>query len=109
MTPFERAEIPVVDATSFETLKGAIVDAFRKDEVDRTLKSLDSAEVQIRNVEKVIANHLRSEKLNGAVAWTLYSELSLSDQGQIREYYLTKVEELHPELRRKYKKLFRYS
>jgi hypothetical protein len=106
---FERAEIPVVNATSFEMLKGAIDDAFRKDLVGRTLKSLDSADVQIRNVEKVIADHLRSERLNGTAAWALYSELSLSDQGQIREYYLTKVEELHPELRRKYKKLFRYS
>src|SRR5438067_2706405 len=106
---FERAEIPVVNAASFETLKIAIEDAFQPDNVERILKSLDSEDVQIRNVEKVIAVHLRSEKLNGDSAWTLYSQLSLSDQGQIREYYLTKVEELQPELRRKYKKLFRDS
>ena len=106
--PFERAEIPVVNAGSFETLKNAIDEAFREDMLDRTLKSLESASLQIRDVEKVIANHLRSEKLKGR-AWGLYSDLGLSDQGQIREYYLTKVEELDPELRRKYKKLFRYS
>jgi len=105
---FERAEIPVVNAGSFTTLKSAIEDAFQQNNVERILKSLDSEDVQIRNVEKVIAVHLRSEKLEGA-AWMLYSQLSLSDQGQIREYYLTKVEELPPELRRKYKKLFRYS
>ena len=106
--PFERAEIPVVNASSFQKLKDAIDDAFRTDSVDRILSGLDSASVQIRNVEKVIADHLRNEKLNGS-AWALYSELTLSDQGQIREYYLTKVEELDPELRRKYKKVFRYS
>ena len=104
---FERAEIPVVNATSFEMLKSAIGQAFGE-QVDRTLKSMESAGVQIRNAEKVIADHLRVDKLNGS-AWELYSQLSLSDQGQIREYYLTKVEELDPELRRKYKKLFRYS
>ena len=106
--PFERAEIPVVNAGSFETLKNAIDEVFRRDMIDRTLKGMESASLQIRDVEKVIANHLRSEKLKSG-AWELYAGLGLSDQGQIREYYLTKIEELDPELRRKYKKLFRYS
>jgi hypothetical protein len=38
----------------------------------------------------------------------LYRELRPSDQGLIREFYLTKIEELPVELRAKYSRLFRY-
>ena len=65
---FERAEIPVVNATSFESLKGAIDDAFRQDLVDGTLKSLDSADVQIAEVVN-IARAL--ETLKAAGIWTV--------------------------------------
>jgi hypothetical protein len=38
----------------------------------------------------------------------LFSELSLSDQGMIREFYLTRIEEVPTQLRAKYAKLYRY-
>ena len=38
----------------------------------------------------------------------MYRELSGSDQGVIREFYLTQIEEVPVELRTKYLKLYRY-
>jgi hypothetical protein len=38
----------------------------------------------------------------------MYGELSASDQGVIREFYLTRIEEVPVELRAKYAKLYRY-
>ena len=38
----------------------------------------------------------------------MYHELNASDQGVIREFYLTQVEEVAVELRTKYSKLYRY-
>ena len=41
-------------------------------------------------------------------AQTLYRALTVSDQAQIREFYLTRVEEVDPGLRRKFQQLYRY-
>ena len=38
----------------------------------------------------------------------LYRDLGPSDQGLIREFYLTRIEEIPVELRAKYSRLFRY-
>jgi hypothetical protein len=41
-------------------------------------------------------------------AQTLYQALTVSDQAQMREFYLTRVEEVDPGLRRKFQQLYRY-
>ena len=38
----------------------------------------------------------------------LYEMLPTSDQAQMREFYLSKIEEVDPALRAKYQKLYRY-
>ena len=38
----------------------------------------------------------------------LYGTLPLSDQAQIREFYLSKLEEVSAELRTKFQKIYRY-
>ncbi len=44
----------------------------------------------------------------GKRAKQLYDELSLSDRAQIREFYLTALEEIDLPLREKFNKLYRY-
>ena len=39
----------------------------------------------------------------------LYGKMPASDQGQLREFYLTRLEEVEPALRKKYMKIYRYS
>jgi hypothetical protein len=38
----------------------------------------------------------------------LYQELTLTDQGQMREFYLSKLEGVEEALRHKFKKVFQY-
>jgi hypothetical protein len=47
-------------------------------------------------------------KQGGNSARDFLDALSLSDQGQIRELYLTALEEIDSSLREKYSKLYRY-
>ena len=41
-------------------------------------------------------------------AWQLYQALPLSDQAQMREFYLSKLETVDTALRHKFKKLYQY-
>jgi hypothetical protein len=41
-------------------------------------------------------------------AWQLYQALPLSDQAQMREFYLSKLETVDIALRHKFKKLYQY-
>jgi hypothetical protein len=41
-------------------------------------------------------------------AWQLYQALPLSDQAQMREFYLSKLETVGIALRHKFKKLYQY-
>jgi hypothetical protein len=41
-------------------------------------------------------------------AWQLYQALPLSDQAQMREFYLSKLETVDVALRHKFKKLYQY-
>jgi hypothetical protein len=44
----------------------------------------------------------------GAAAAAQYNRLGNGDQGQIREFYLASLEEVAPELRTKFFKLYAY-
>ncbi len=41
-------------------------------------------------------------------AQKLYQALTVSDQAQMREFYLSRVEEVEPGLRTKFQQLYRY-
>ena len=38
----------------------------------------------------------------------LYQELTVTDQGQMREFYLSKLEQVEEPLRHKFRKIFQY-
>jgi hypothetical protein len=110
---FEQAPVKVEREKEFEELKGAIRRALAPETADKFLRQMRSSGLRIRDLEGVLAKRVL-EKLDKAWAKSaasgqdLYRSLTASDQGQMREFYLSQVEEVKPEFRTKFQKLYRY-
>jgi len=105
---FERATIKVENEKDFGELTGAIERVFRPEKVEAFLKQVKSKGARIRDFEKILAGGV-IEKVDGsAKARPLYEGLSPSDQAQVRELYLSKLEDVNEELRAKFKRLYQY-
>ena len=106
---FEQAAIKVEKAQEFARLQAAIEQAFLPDKVEQFLKQLDRKGIRIRNVDAVLAEKVL-ERFGepGLNAQQLYQALPLSDQAQMRELYLSKLEGVDTALRHKFKKLYQY-
>jgi len=110
---FEQAALKVEKPAEFEELKGVIVRAFAPETVERFLKQVRSNSLRVRAVETVLAKGLLEKvdqtlSKSGKTAQGLYRALTVSDQAQMREFYLLKLEEVATELRTKFQKLYRY-
>ena len=109
---FERASIPVEKETEFAELRGAIEKAFTPGRVEKFLAALKSKGVRIRDFETVLAKKIlegAAPELKGLGAQALYQALTLSDKGQMREFYLVQVELAPGELRHKFHQVYRDS
>jgi hypothetical protein len=106
---FEKAAIKIEKAQEYAKLQGAIEQAFLPDKAEQFLKRLDRKGIRIRNVDAVLAQKVL-ERFGepGLNAQQLYQALPLSDQAQIRELYLSKLEGVDTALRHKFKKLYQY-
>jgi hypothetical protein len=106
---FEQAAIQVEKQREFADLKGAVEGAFHGKSVEQFLKLLDRKGIRVRDFEAVLAARALEEAAKSEVkAWSLYQALTLSDQAQMREFYLSKLEEVDASLRHKFKKLYQY-
>ena len=104
---FEQAAIKVEKAQEFARLQTAIEQAFLPEKVERFLKQMDRKGIRIRDFDAVLAQRV----LDGETALNsqqLYQSLTLSDQAQMREFYLSKLEGVDIALRHKFKKLYQY-
>ncbi|HET8824570.1 MAG TPA: hypothetical protein VFM77_05545 [Terriglobales bacterium] len=109
---FEQATIKVEKEKEFGELKSAIVTAFSAENVLKFLKRVSSAGVRIRDFDPIVAKGV-FEQIDGALAkgqraQALYSSLPVTDQAQMKEFYLFKIEEVSPELRAKFQKIYQY-
>ena len=106
---FERAAIKVEKTEEFARLQAAIEQAFLPEKVEQFLKQLDRKGIRIRNLDAVLAQKVL-ERFGepGLNAQQLYQALTLSDQAQLRELYLSKLEGVDTTLRHKFKKLYQY-
>jgi len=87
---FEQAAIKVEKAQEFARLQAAIEQAFQPEKVERFLKQMDRKGIRIRDFDAVLAQRA----LDGDTAQNsqqLYQSLVLSDQAQMREFYLSKI------------------
>ena len=106
---FEQASI-AVQSTEFETLKGLINNALSASNVDKFMKSIESKGLLVRHFEEILKLGLINKVAVGATsAEQLYNKMPASDQGQMREFYLTRIEQVDVEVRRKHQKIYRYS
>jgi hypothetical protein len=115
---FEQAAIKIEKQQEFATLQAAVEQAFVPEKVERFLKQLDRKGIRVREFDAVLSARLLEEVTDearvgsaesaGLSAWQLYQALPLSDQAQMREFYLSQLETVDIALRHKFKKLYQY-
>jgi len=102
-TLHEQAVIPVSDQQRFQAVRSAIETAFSPNRVREFLRTLERSRLRIRDFEAVLAKGIL-----GARTGAEYDQLAASDQGQIRELYLATLEQVAPDLRTEFFKLYSY-
>ena len=110
---FEQAVIKVDKEAQFAELKASIERVFVPGSVERYLKWMASEGIRIRNFEGVLEKqaleHVDGElKKGGKSAQELYQELTVSDQGQLREFYLSKLEQVDVAVRHRFRRIYQY-
>jgi hypothetical protein len=107
---FEQATIKVVKEREFGELKAIIEQVLAPGRVVKFLKALDSRGLQVRNFDRIMATKLIDSVAGTKAGLTesVYGSLPVSDQAQLREFYLSRIEEVDPALRVKFRKVYRY-
>ena len=107
---FEQATIKVEKVEEFGKLQAAVEQAFLPGKAERFLKQLDRKGIRVRDFDGMLAARLLEDVAGdaGLNAQQLYQGLPVSDQAQMREFYLSKLEGVDVALRHKFKKLYQY-
>jgi hypothetical protein len=110
---FQQAAIKIEREQEFETLKSAIERVFVDSEVEKLLRKVRSAGLRVRDLESILAHRVLEQvdqpmAKSRQTAQALYQALTVSDQAQVREFYLFQVEKVAPALRFKFKKIYQY-
>ena len=98
---FEQATIPVQNEATFAEVRQAVEEAFAPVRVAKFLSGVAGAKLRVRQFEEILGRGLLGTKAQAA-----YRELGSSDQGQIREQYLRRVEQVPPEVRQKFFRIY---
>jgi hypothetical protein len=113
MNTFQQAPIEVQKVAEFQQLKAALRRVFAPGAVEKFLQRLQSKGIRVRDweliLQRMVLEGCDAELRSGAGAQALYQSLAVSDQGQMREFYLTEVENVDLNVREKYSKVYRYS
>ena len=110
---FVKALIKVEHEKEFGELKSAITRIFAPQNMEKFLKRLQSDGIRVRDWDAILAKSIFDREdaglaKSGTSARKLYEALTVSDQAQMREFYLSQLEEVNPELRTKFRKLYQY-
>ena len=110
---FEQAAIKVQNEKEFEELQSAISRALSPERAEAFLKLLTKNGIRVRDFDAVLAvsaleKAREARGTSGLKAQQLYQALPVSDQAQMREFYLSKLEGIDAALRHKFRKLYQY-
>ena len=100
---FEQPVLEVQDRASHSIVHAAVEGALSPAGARTFLKQLDQLRIRARDFEAVLSRGLLGTEANAA-----YARLGDLDRGQIREFYLASVEQVAPELRAKFLKVYAY-
>ena len=100
---FEQATLPVQDEKTYAAVTDALGAAFSARQVEDFLHRIKRSGLRAREFEAVL-----NKGLLGKETPARYASLCNGDQGQVREKYLWLVEQVAPELRAKYLKVYAY-
>jgi hypothetical protein len=111
--PFQQAGIGVEKREEFEQLHSALERVFSANAVEEFLRLLQRKGAPIRDFDRVLREKLLEQTdqalgKSGRSAQQWYDALSVGDQAQVREFYLTALEAVDLPLREKFKQLYRY-
>ena len=106
---FTQAQIKVGNELAFSEFKSVLESAFSAANVEQFLKSVSKQGLQARQFEQMRDAGLLDRFRGGKSVVELWQQLTVADQSQVRESYLTKVEEVGPEVRRKFARLYQYT
>ncbi len=109
---YEQAGIEVENKEPFDQLRSVLQRVFSAQLVDRFLRKLESKGLRIRDFEVVLEKKVFEQVdevsgKSGKSSRTLYEALSVPDQGQMREFYLTQLEAVDLSTREKFAKIYR--
>ena len=110
---FEQATIKIEKEAPFGELRASVERALGVSNVEKFLQRLESRGIRIRDFDSLLGKQVLESvdaelKKVGKKAKGLYGELTVSDQAQMREFYLSKLETIDIALRHKFKRLFQY-
>jgi hypothetical protein len=106
---FTQAKLAVGNEVAFAEAKALLESVFSAANVEKFLKSVSKQGLKVRQFEEVRDAGLLDRYRGGKSVIELWNELTGADQGQVREMYLTKLEEVAPALRQKFLKLYQYA
>ena len=100
---FDQPVLPIADPLTYGAVRIAVDQSFSAGKLVGFLKSVERAGIRIREFEAVLDRDLLGPGVKAE-----YGKLVNADQGQIRELYLASLEQVAPELRQKFFKLYAY-
>src|SRR5271163_4663565 len=100
---FEQATLPVQDEKTFAEVIEALNQAFSPRSIEDFLHRVKRSGLRARDFEGVLGKGLLGKQVPA-----LYAALGNGDQGQVRERYLRQVEQVAPELRARFLKVYAY-
>jgi hypothetical protein len=107
---FQKAAIKIEKPEQFAKLQKAVEQAFSPERAEQFLKQLDRKGIRVRDFDGVLAQRLLETVVGeaGLGGRKLYEALPVSDQAQMREFYLSRLESVEVALRHKFKRLYQY-
>jgi len=100
---FLQAVLPLNDEAHFAVVKASLEPLFASGNVAGYLKRVKRSKLRVRDFEGLLQRGLL-----GAATAEAYRALGDSDRGQARELYLSLVEQVAPELRTRFLKVYAY-